>query len=96
MQLLLAVVGNRWNESEGMHVNDKQSALPMLQGGILIPALISFRTAKIHWTHLKGMAYLAVLQGGNEGEKEQKEKNIRGRIFKKIFPSFCIADTLST
>lgn len=65
-------------------MNDEQGAPPMLQDCILIPALLSFRThLEIHWTHLKGMAGLAVLQGGNEGQEEQKEKNIRGGIFKK-------------
>lgn len=98
MQLPLAVVGNRWSYSEGMYVNDEQGAPPILQDCILIPALLSFRThLEIHWTHLKGMAGLAVLQGGNEGQEEQKEKNIRGGIFFfKIFPPFCIADPLST
>lgn len=42
--------------------------------------LFSFRTAKIHCTHPRGVACVAVPQGGNEGEKEQKEKNIRGGI----------------
>jgi len=41
------------------------------------------------------MACLAVLQGRNEGEREQKEKNMR-EGFLKIFPSFCVADMLST
>lgn len=52
-------------------MNDEQGAPPMLQDCILIPALLSFRThLEIHWTHLKGMAGLAVLWGGNEGQKE--------------------------
>lgn len=52
----------------GMYVNDEQGAPPVLQDCILIPALLSFRThLEIHWTHLMGMASLAVLRKGNEG-----------------------------
>lgn len=71
-------------------MNDEQGAPPMLQDCILIPALLSFRThLEIHWAHLKGMTGLAVLWGGNEGQKKQKEKNIRGGIFlKKNLSSF--------
>lgn len=61
MQLPLAVVGNRWSYSEGMYVSEEWGALPTLRGGILIPARVSFRTAKIHCTRLRGVACLAVL-----------------------------------
>lgn len=80
----VGVVGNEWSYSEGMYVSEEQGALPMLEGGILIPALVSFMTAKIHHTHLRDVACLTVLQGGNEGEKEQKEKNIREGFFKNL------------
>lgn len=77
-------------------MSEEQGALPMLQGRVPIPGLVSSRTAKIHCINLKRMACLAVLQRGNEGEKEQKKKKHQGRDLKRIFPSFCIADTLST
>lgn len=63
-------------------MNDEQGAPPMLQDCILIPALLSFRThLEIHWAHLKGMASLAVLKEGNEGQEEQKKKKLREGFF---------------
>lgn len=71
--------------SEGMYemyADDEQGAPPVLQDCILIPALLGSGThLEIHWTRLEGMASLAVLWKRNEGQKEQKKKNIRKRIF---------------
>lgn len=101
MQLPLAVVGNWRSYSEEMYemyVNDEQGAPPMLQDCIIIPALFSSGIhLEIHWTRLEGMGSLAVLWKRNEGQKEQKKKNIRGRIFFFFkLSSFFIADMLST